>query len=34
MLTNPGDHKFKVGDKLRIKYLPERPDYPVWVKSY
>ena len=32
MLTNPGDHTFKVGDRLRIRYLPDRQDYPVLVK--
>ena len=29
MLSNPGDHAFKIGDKIKIKYLPKRQDYPV-----
>ena len=32
MLSNPGDHTFKVGDRMRIKYLPDREEYPVMVK--
>ena len=32
LLSNPGKHTFKEGDKVRIKYLPDRPDYPVLVK--
>lgn len=32
LLSNPGDHIFQVGDRLRIKYLPDRKDYPVLVK--
>ena len=32
LLSNPGDHKFKEGDKIRIKYLPNRQDYPVLAK--
>ena len=32
LLTNPGNHTFKEGDKIKIKYLPERQDYPVLVK--
>ena len=32
-LTNPGNHTFKEGDRIRIKYLPERQDYPVLVNS-
>ena len=31
MLTNPGNHTFKEGDKIKIKYLPDRQDYPVMV---
>lgn len=32
MLTNFGDHTFKEGDRIQIRYLPERQDYPVLVK--
>ena len=32
MLTNPGDHTFRQGDKIKIRYLPDRQDYPVLVK--
>lgn len=32
LLSNPGDHEFKKGDRIRIKYLPDRQDYPVLVK--
>ena len=32
MLSNPGDHTFKTGDRIRIRYLPDRQDYPVLVK--
>ena len=32
MLTNPGNHTFKKGDKIKIKYLPDKQDYPVLVK--
>ena len=32
LLSNPGDHKFKVGDKIRIKFLPDRPEYHVLVE--
>ena len=31
MLSNPGDHTFKAGDRIRIRYLPDRQDYPVLV---
>lgn len=31
LLTNPGDRTFKEGDRMRIKYLPDRQDYPVLV---
>ena len=32
-LSNPGFGKgLAVGAKIRIKYLPERPDVAVWVK--
>ena len=33
LLSNPGDHVFKEGDRIRIKYLPDRQDYPVLVKT-
>ena len=33
MLSNPGDHKFEVGDRLRIKYLPDKQEYPVMVEN-
>jgi hypothetical protein len=33
MLSNPGDHKFKEGDRLRIKYLPDKQEYPVMVET-
>ena len=33
LLTNPGNHTFKEGDKIRIKYLSERQDYPVLVEA-
>ena len=32
LLSNPGDHTFKEGDKLKIKYLPDRLEYPVLVR--
>ena len=32
MLSNPGDHTFKAGDRIIIRYLPDRQDYPVLVK--
>ena len=32
MLSNPGDHTFKVGDRMKIKYMPDREEYPVMVK--
>ena len=32
LLSNPGSHKFKEGDKIRIKSLVNRQDYPVLVK--
>ena len=32
LLSNPGDHIFKEGDKIKIKYLPSRQEYPVLVK--
>lgn len=31
MLSNPGSHQFKEGDRIRIKYLPDRKEYPVLV---
>jgi len=31
MLTNPGNHTFKEGDTIKVKYLPDRQDYPVMV---
>ena len=33
MLSNPGKHSFKEEDKIKIKYLPDRQEYPVMVKS-
>ena len=33
MLSNPGDHKFEEGDRLRIKYLPDKQEYPVMVEN-
>lgn len=32
MLSNPGSHTFKEGDRMKIKYLPDRQDYPVLVQ--
>ena len=32
LLSNPGSHTFKEGDRIRIKYLPDRKDYPVLVE--
>ena len=32
LLSNPGRHKFKDGDNIRIKYLSDRQDYPVLVE--
>ena len=32
MLTNFGNLSFQEGDRMRIKYLPDRQDYPVFVK--
>ena len=33
LLSNPGDHKFEEGDRLRIKYLPDKQEYPVMVEN-
>lgn len=33
MLTNEGDNKFKKGDRLKIRYLPDRQDYPVLIEK-
>ena len=32
MLTNPVSNTFKKGDRIKIKYLPGRQDYPVLVE--
>ena len=32
LLSNPGDHVFREGDRIRIRYLPDRQNYPVLVK--
>ncbi|MBR4235556.1 MAG: hypothetical protein IKR85_05770 [Clostridia bacterium] len=32
LLSNPGNHTFTEGDRLRIKYLPDRQEYPVLVE--
>lgn len=32
-ITNQGFKAFEVGDKLLIKYLPEKPHVAVWVKE-
>ena len=31
LLSNPGDLKLEVGSRMKIKYLPDRQDYPVMV---
>lgn len=33
ILSNPGDHTFKVGDRIQVRYLPDRQDYPVMTKT-
>ena len=33
LLSNPGDHTFKEGDKVKIKYLPDKPEYPVLLED-
>ena len=33
MLSNPGKRSFKEGDKIKIKYLPDRQEYPVMVNG-
>ncbi len=32
MLTNPGNHRFTEGDRMKIRYLPDRQEYPVLVE--
>ena len=32
LLSNPGKQTFKEGDRIRIRYLPDRQEYPVLVK--
>ncbi len=32
MLTNPGNHRFTEGDRMKIKYLPDQQEYPVLVE--
>ena len=32
LLSNPGDYTFVEGDRIRIRYLPDRKEYPVLVK--
>ncbi len=32
-LINSGEGLY-IGEWITIKYLPERPDYPVWVREY
>lgn len=32
MLTNPGNRSFVVGDRMKIKYLPDRQEYPVMIE--
>lgn len=32
MLSNPGNRTFQVGDTIKIKYLPEKQEYPVLVE--
>lgn len=32
LLSNPGSHRLKKGDKIIIKYLPDKQDYPVLIK--
>lgn len=34
ILTNPGDYEFQVGDRVRIKYLPDRQENPVMIENY
>lgn len=32
LLSNPGNHRFKKGDRIIIKYLRDKQDYPVLIK--
>lgn len=32
-ITNPGFKRLKVGDQIKIKYLPEKPNAVVWIKE-
>ena len=33
MLTNEGKNTFKEGDRMKIRYLPDRQDYPVFIEK-
>ena len=33
LISNPGFKKCDVGDRIRIKYLPEKPNAAVWIKE-
>ena len=33
LITNPGFKKLKVGECIRIKYLPQKPNAAVWLKK-
>ena len=33
LITNQGWHSFQVGQHIRVKYLPEKPDAVVWIKK-
>ena len=33
LISNPGFKGFKVGDQIKIKYLPEKPNAAVWIKK-
>ena len=33
LISNPSFKSFKVGEQIRIKYLPEKPNAAVWIKK-
>lgn len=34
LLSNPGDHTFEIGDRMKIRYIPDRQEYPVLLEVY
>ena len=33
MLIDHGSRTFQIGDRVRIKYLPDRKDYPIFIST-